>query len=242
MADYEIGAGPDDPLAQLGVSGEDWVEGDDDEAGGEDWVSGDDDEAGADEDDGAGAEDDETGAEDDEIGALLRRPSLPNLRRARAKLTKRHRALKSKARTVKKATSVMKNRAQKMRRGRLNDAAKAGMLPQLTLPVDSGVNVLAAATVDIQPQPTRPMRITDFTVSPDIAPSFRINRIEIAGVNLFAGGGAIDASCFVPTVRRPPLQAVLLAAGVPAVINVTNKSGADARFNGMLWGVPVHAI
>jgi hypothetical protein len=35
---------------------------------------------------------------------------------------------------------------------------------------------------------------------------------------------------------------VVLAAGVPAVINVTNKSGADARFTAILYGIPIRSI
>ena len=226
--DFEIGADGDDPLALLGVSGEDYADvGDeDDDVEGEDYAD-------------VGDEDDDVEGTYD-VGARKRKRSASALRARQARALKKSRVAQRNQAAAAAASAKQARKARQM--NRLQAFAKAGRLPQLALPVDSGATVAAGNTLDVQPQPTRPLRITDFIVSPDIAASFRINRLEIAGVNLWAGGGAIDASCFVPTVTRPPLQSVILHAGVPAVVNVTNKSGAAARFTAVLYGIPVHAI
>jgi hypothetical protein len=123
----------------------------------------------------------------------------------------------------------------------LGNASLAGAIPTLPLPVFLHV-LVAAPTQDIQAQPTRHMRITKFKVSPDCAPNFNVNRIEISGVNVFAGAGAMQAALFSGDTESPPIQAVELAAGVPAIVNVTLRGGADADFSGVLWGVPLKSV
>jgi hypothetical protein len=121
------------------------------------------------------------------------------------------------------------------------NAGTAQFLPTLPLPVFLRV-LVAAPTQDIQPQANRHLRITKFKVSPDCAPNFRINRIEIAGVNVFGGGGPLDASLFAGDTESPPIQAVELPAGVPAIVSVTLKGGADADFSGVLYGIPLKSV
>lgn len=119
---------------------------------------------------------------------------------------------------------------------RINVLSKTDNLPVTFLGVDSAVvapgGVPAAGVAAVPFAPVSPVRITNFTVATAVAPLFLINSIQIGRTNLLMNGTGIPADRFTPDSTRPPFESPILPASVNGIVNVTNISGAAARFLG----------
>jgi hypothetical protein len=113
-----------------------------------------------------------------------------------------------------------------------NNAVLAQSMPAVILPVDSGALIGAGVTLGMNIVPVSNVRITRFSVSPAIAGSFIVNSILAGRVNLFAGAGSVPADLFAPNSAGPPIEVPMIQAGTIIQVNVTNFSGAAARFIG----------
>ena len=121
---------------------------------------------------------------------------------------------------------------QQARQMAVQNAALAESMPAVVLPVDSVANVGAGLAAAIAVTPVSSVRITRFTVSPSVAGAFIINAMLAGRVNLFAGAGSVPADMFAPNSSAPPIEVPLVQAGTQIIVNVTNVSGAGARFIG----------
>jgi len=129
--------------------------------------------------------------------------------------------------------------AKQVEKGRkLRQAALAGLIPQVMLPISSAVDVPATSAATLSTQPGVPMRVTDLQVAGSIAPFFAILSITAARMNMVAGsGGRVPAECFVPDAKHPPIENPILGAGAPIVMNVENLDAAAHPFIASFWGV-----
>jgi len=120
----------------------------------------------------------------------------------------------------------------------LQQLAMANYVPQIQLGVgDSTTKVKAGATISFSPEPSVPLRVTQFTVPGSLAPFFVINSLTIARVNLLAGASAVPAEMFVPNARHAPLENPILSAGSIAVVSVTNIDANDHLFLAAFTGI-----
>lgn len=138
--------------------------------------------------------------------------------------------------TLQAAQKVAQAEDSASRRQRIETLSKTDNLPVTFLGVDSVVvapaGIPAGAGAAVPFAPVSPVRITNFTVATAIAPLFVINSIQIGRTNLLMNGTAVPADRFTPDSTRPPFEAPILPASVQGIINVTNISGAPARFLG----------
>ena len=202
MNEYDlVGADEEDEiLALLGVGGDDLVGDDDDD----DYVGDDDD------------DDDDDVSGEDLVGARRRR------RRRRPKLDVR--ALRARARTIRRTRQLQKSR-------KMTALARARNIPQIPM----GVPATAIATLLTLPvicTPTVAVRITDFFVDASVAAQCAIVSMTMGRINLLANANPVPCSGFDPTAgaQRSPLEVGIVPAGSPITILVNNFSLVNLTF------------
>lgn len=137
-----------------------------------------------------------------------------------------------------KGLQAMRMQQSIQKNQKLRQAALAGLVPQVPLPISSSAVIAAGAAQTLTTQPGVPMRITKFVVAGSIAPFFGILAITAARINMIAGGGnAVPAEVFAVDAQTPPIENPILGAGAPIVLNLQNIDVADHFFLGSFFGI-----
>lgn len=111
---------------------------------------------------------------------------------------------------------------------------------QQPIGLDSGpIAVPAGAAAVIQVVPQKPFRPERLVVDPATSPAFIINSVFVGTDNQFVTAGGISANIFVPGAFGVGLKGDTANVGITIAVNITNFSGAAARFLGALLGTAV---
>jgi hypothetical protein len=107
---------------------------------------------------------------------------------------------------------------------------------RVPLGVDSGVDIAAGATADIEIRPQLHFRPERLVVAGGIAGSFSIVDIRVGTDSMMPSATAVPAEIFVPGAEDVDLTLRTCNPGQSIVVTVRNTSGAAARFRAGFLG------
>lgn len=111
-----------------------------------------------------------------------------------------------------------------------------GPVDETPLPIDSGANVAAGASIIIQTTSQIIFRPRRLIVPESIATFFTVDRLDVGNVPTFASAGSIPAEAFRPDSVNPNVRKVTAQPGVQILVGVTNVDGVPHRFRGAIFG------
>jgi hypothetical protein len=170
----------------------------------------------------------------DYVGEFLNDVGAGNVRNAVSKLQASPNAM---AKGLVHLAKAVKANQNAMRNERIDNASKAGDLPQIFLPLDSSTTIAASIADTVKGEPTSRVRITDLFIDPRDADDFLVSGIKVGRLDHLVGSGSIPAGSFSSGNQRPPIATPILASGTPAQLSVTNRGGAARRFVGFFTAI-----
>lgn len=130
--------------------------------------------------------------------------------------------------------------ARAAQRGALVNPVTPSTVRRLGLPLDSGSTLVAAgASTSIVVQPNVTIRPERLKIADECASAFRITSVAIGRRLQFAAGGSLSASLYRASNPNNEVQWDTADKREPIEFQVTNDSGASARFMGELVGTVV---